>query len=126
LEAHGGTVGGAPPKVLFVECPYTKIVWELVAVWSNCANLGLSGCSEVNDLEEWFLTMTKKGTKAVHSLAILTIWQVWKQRNAMTFKEERRSMRAVVTGIKDECSLWASAGGKILQPYNDCKPPMSN
>ena len=61
-------------------------------------------------MEDWFMTITDKGTKAAHSLSILTLWQVWKQRNAVILKGERKSEQAVFIEIKDECSTWAAAG----------------
>lgn len=71
---------------LFTECPFMRKVWELVAVWSNCGHLNPAVWSVQHDLEDWFMTMTDKGTKAAHSLSILALWQVWKQRNAVIFK----------------------------------------
>jgi hypothetical protein len=61
--------------------------------------------------------MTESGTKGliVDSLAILSLWQIWKQRNAVVFNGNRRSEQAVFTMIKDECSLWVLAGGRGLR-----------
>jgi hypothetical protein len=59
---------------LFIECPFTKTVLELVAAWSNCTNLHPSRWTKESKLEDWFLVAsTKMGTKAAHSLAILTL-----------------------------------------------------
>jgi hypothetical protein len=62
---------------LFVECPYARKVWTLVADWSNCANLVPTVWIEHRDMEDWFLAMTAGDTKEAHSLvAILTIWHI--------------------------------------------------
>jgi hypothetical protein len=44
--------------------------------------------------------LTNKGTKASHSLAILTLWHIWKQRNAVVFREDRKTAGQVLTGIR--------------------------
>jgi hypothetical protein len=102
---------------LFIECPFSRKVWELVASWSNCANLHPTSWTQQNDIEDWFLQMTESGTRAAHSLAILSLWQIWKQRNAVVFNGNRRSEQAVFIMIKDECSLWVSAGGRDLGSF---------
>jgi len=74
---------------LFIECPFSRKIWCLVASWSNCANLRPSGWTEQNNLEEWFMAMTEVGTKAAHSIAILSLWHIWKERNARVFNDSR-------------------------------------
>lgn len=103
------------PFHLFVECPVARKIWGLVASWSNCANLQPRDWSEHTDMEEWFLEMIEKGTKAAHSIAILTIWHIWKERNARVFNDSRSTELVVVNRIKDECSDWITAGGKSLR-----------
>jgi hypothetical protein len=79
---------------LFIECPYARKVWTLIAEWSNCANLeptvwtehrdmedwfmamtagGNKEATEHRDMEDWFMAMTVGGNKEAHSLAILTV-----------------------------------------------------
>lgn len=57
---------------------------------------------------------TDRGTKAAHLIAILTLWHVRKERNARVFNEDRSMEQAVFTRIRDECSVWISAGGEYL------------
>jgi hypothetical protein len=45
------------------------------------------------------------------------LWQIWKQRNEVVFNGNRRSEQAVFIMIKDECSLWALAGGRDLGSF---------
>lgn len=66
------------------------------------------------EIVDWFLAMTKRGTKAAHSVAILTVWHIWKERNAIVFNRDRSSEHAVFAKIKEECSIWASAGEGFL------------
>jgi hypothetical protein len=101
---------------LFVECPFSRAIWEHVAIWSNCGNLSPLRWTEAIDVEDWFLSMTERGSKMAHTLAILTLWCIWKHRNAAVFNASTSTVLQVVARIKDEASLWASAGGRFSPP----------
>lgn len=88
--------------------------WTLVAMWSDYNNLQPASWTEHGDMEEWFMAMTEGGTREAHSLAILTLWHIWKERNARVFHESPSMEQAVFTRIKDECSEWVSAGRRAL------------
>ena len=60
------------------------------------------------------MAITNDGTKAAHSLAILTTWHIWKERNARVFNGNRSAEHAVFTRIRDECADWVSAWGRVL------------
>jgi hypothetical protein len=77
-------------------------------------------------MEEWFMAMTAEGTKAAHSIAILTLWHIWKERNARVFNGTMCAEQAVFTKIKDECSDWISAGGGVLSYLRIAPISMSN
>jgi hypothetical protein len=102
---------------LFIECPIARKVWDLVATWSNSINLKSSLWSEQGEVEDWFLSMVQGGNKMAHTLAILTTWCIWKQRNAAVFRNSICSEMQIFSTIKDECSLWANAGGIALRPF---------
>lgn len=68
---------------LFVECPFSMVVWTTVANWSSYTNLKPTAWNSSLDLEDWFSQLISGGGKLTHSLAILTIWTLWKQRNAV-------------------------------------------
>jgi hypothetical protein len=65
-------------------------------------------------MEDWFIAMTAGGSEEAHSLAILTVWHIWKERNARVFNESSSGEQSVFTRIKDECYDWASAGRRGL------------
>jgi hypothetical protein len=111
---------------LFTECPYARNVWRLVALWSSHANLQPSCWSEQDDMEEWFIALTAGGTKEAHSVAILTLWHIWKERNARVFNIARSTEQAVLTRIKDELSDWASARRGVLSSQRIAPNNMSN
>jgi len=57
---------------------------------------------------------TGGGEELEHSLAILTLWCLWKWRNASVFQGTESTVEQTVAQIKDEAFLWASAGGRAL------------
>jgi hypothetical protein len=111
---------------LFIECPFSRQVWSQVAEWSGCQNLWPPQWADGSDCEDWFLAVTREGTKAAHSLTILTLWCIWKQRNDVVFRGSRRTTHAVSMEVKDVCSLWSMAGGRLLRPLLDRNLLLSN
>lgn len=103
---------------LFSECPYAVTVWTLVANWSGCQSLHPSQWTNELDVEDWFSQLLRRGDKMVHTLAVLTCWSIWKQRNAVIFREARRTAHVIFEEIKDTCLTWSRAGGKVLQPLS--------
>lgn len=87
---------------LFTECLYARKIRSMIALWSNCANLHPSNWAEQSDIEEWFIALTAGGTKEAHSIAILTLWHIWKERNVRVFNMTRSTEQAVLTRIQDE------------------------
>jgi hypothetical protein len=57
---------------------------------------------------EWFMVMMEGGTRDAPSLAILTLWHIWKERNFRAFNDMPSLEQAIFTRIKDECSDWVS------------------
>jgi hypothetical protein len=52
-------------------------------------------------MEDWFMAMTAGGNKEAHSLAILTVWHIWKERNARVFNKSSSGEQSVFTRIKE-------------------------
>jgi hypothetical protein len=47
-------------------------------------------------------------------LALLIIWEVWKERNNRIFDHTESTTTSLVIKIKSEFGLWLSAGAKSL------------
>jgi hypothetical protein len=101
---------------LFIECPYSCRVWALVSSWSGCLNINPAQWLDVQDIETWLDHVVTTGSKVGHSLTILTLWTIWKQRNARIFRDNAKPEHALFVEIKDTCQLWSMAGGTFLKP----------
>jgi hypothetical protein len=101
---------------LFVNCRFTIRIWELLKEW-----LGLHGIqprlwSDLN-VKEWWSSLAEGPTpqrKALASLTLLTVWELWKERNARVFWNKHSPMFVIVDKIKGEARLWVLAGAKRL------------
>jgi hypothetical protein len=53
--------------------------------------------------------------KGLNSFIILVAWELWKHRNACLFEQHRPNVQEVLRAVRDESSLWCSAGAKKIQ-----------
>lgn len=71
------------------------------------------------DFGQWFISLadSDQGSrkKGVRSVAILTIWGIWKERNSRVFNRTSRSVEQVLNAIKEEARLWIRAGNEVLE-----------
>jgi len=101
---------------LFFECPLARSVWNLVADWSLCEKLRPSGWEYQEDIEDWFAQTTTSGDKKGHTMSILTLWCLWNQRNAVIFRDQRKSAIGVFDEIKDTVHCWSLARRLAPEP----------
>jgi hypothetical protein len=105
------------PMHLLVECPWTRQIWSAVASWSDTHALLPSSWNGLSTVSAWLQfchqqtpTDKRKGTK---SLLMLTVWEIWRERNRRIFQHEMLSAAALVARIRDEAILWNMAGAII-------------
>ena len=60
--------------------------------------------------------------KGLASAVLLVPWMLWKHRNDCVFNGARPSVNALLTKIKEEASLWASAGALGLRAITAITP----
>jgi hypothetical protein len=108
---------------LFSECPYSITVWTLVAEWSQCCSLHPSQWRKELDIEDWFSHLLQRKSRMAHTLAILTAWSIWKQRNDTVFREVRKTAPELFEDIRDTCFTWSNARGKCLKPLTVARNP---
>ena len=53
--------------------------------------------------------------KAIRSLSLLVIWEIWCERNARVFRKQETSVPGLLSKIKNEAAVWALAGAKDLK-----------
>ena len=44
------------------------------------------------------------------------IWEIWRERNARTFRSEESPVSATLARVADEAAAWELAGAKIKMP----------
>jgi hypothetical protein len=52
--------------------------------------------------------------KGLDSLVLLTVWEIWKERNARVFHRKTSQFFVILDKIKCEARLWVLAGAKRL------------
>jgi hypothetical protein len=52
--------------------------------------------------------------KGLASLVLLTVWEIWKERNARVFRHKLSPTFVILDKIKCEARLWVLAGAKRL------------
>ena len=86
-------------------------------LWLHCAP-ALSGIQKLQPalvaLRERQLT-PKPMHKGLATATLLVPWMLWKHRNDCIFDRGRLSVHALLTKIKEEATLWASAGALGLR-----------
>lgn len=95
------------------ECRYTRRIWDLVATWVAQLGLRPSNWRPSNNTLEWWNNITTTPAtpqKAVRTLAMFVIWEIWKERNSRTFQRQESSALSLFAKIKNEATAWAQAG----------------
>jgi hypothetical protein len=69
------------------------------------------------DIKHWwslFADGTTPQRKALASLTLLTVWEIWNERNASVFQKFFLPSFVILDKIKQEARLWVIAGVKRL------------
>ena len=74
---------------------------------------------QTNDLGQWFVDMGNSGQRSTRdglwSMIMLTVWEIWKERNNRVFNKITRTAEQVFSAIQDEAKVWIRAGNKGLE-----------
>ena len=95
---------------VLLTCVFSRAVWAVI-----CEALGrMQWAPTAQDtLDVWL--RDKQGPnnlrrKDLHTIFILTIWELWKHRNAAVFEGASPSMDVLIARIKSEGKIWSLAG----------------
>ncbi|WVZ88969.1 hypothetical protein U9M48_035436 [Paspalum notatum var. saurae] len=103
---------------LFSVCPETCKIWTAMSRWLGCQSLHPNSWDADRSLGDWFYSLagssSSSSAQGLRSLAILVVWSVWSERNARIFKDEHKTIAALIVEIKEEVRLWSVAGAKHL------------
>jgi hypothetical protein len=107
---------------LLYGCCFSRQVWHDVLSWLRAT---CNPPEQGDTLLSWW-NKAKHATpkplrKGLASIALLTPWLIWKQRNDCVFNRAEPSVHNVVIRIRDEAALWARAGAPglcVLLPQN--------
>jgi hypothetical protein len=101
----------------FTECPYSRQVWERVALLATAPSLAPSSWVDHHRAVDWMTGLSEglpsPEASRVRSWTLLVLWHIWLERNARIFKASPSPVRSLLARIADEAAAWDSAGAKI-------------
>jgi hypothetical protein len=89
-------------------------IWEKAKDWLGTTKLHSTPTVGQTFLEWWNFMSLGQNRKGVASLAMLILWEVWKERNNRVFNNKRAPSQVVFDRVKTEARLWMLAGAKNL------------
>ena len=108
---------------LMVGCRYTKRIWDLVADWLKQPQLKPLTWEPTDNAKDWWTMMgTRAGVprKGLHSLILLVVWEIWKERNARTFQKKKEVSTVSLQNKIEEARAWGLSGAKALRSLVSC------
>lgn len=102
--------------ILF-SCKFSIRIWLMVRDWLGLAELNPSSWQDINSVREWWdsnILGVGMRSKAIASIAMLVIWELWNERNARAFRNISTMPLIIFYKIKNETRNWMLAGAKHL------------
>ena len=106
---------------LVAQCRYTKRIWSLVAIWTSQPSIQPSEWPPTETALQWWMNMTTRTEatwKGTCSMALLIIWEIWKERNRRIFNHQEMAAPSLLAKIKEEAGTWILAGAKALATFS--------
>ncbi|PNT62048.1 hypothetical protein BRADI_5g24675v3 [Brachypodium distachyon] len=105
---------------LLLDCPFSREVRSLISGWAGKNFLNPASWPDFDSVLCWWLgrveaakPLGKPGRKHIASLVLLSLWEIWKERNRRTFQFKLLCPPAVLLLIKAEAALWDLAGAGL-------------
>lgn len=104
---------------LFWECNVSLAIWRAAATWVGCEALkpaGWSGKKSTTEIVSAMIETTKpEYRKGIRTMILIILWEIWKQRNACTFRTAVSSQEDILATIKRDVELWRQAGATCIE-----------
>ncbi|CAM0949891.1 unnamed protein product [Alopecurus aequalis] len=98
-----------------MQCAFAGAVWSGII---QRLGVSLPLPNVLSILTDWWpaavRTLARKDQKTANSLIMLTIWELWLERNARVFENKAATAQRVIDVIVDEWGLWASCRRGIV------------
>ena len=98
---------------LMTGCSFSRQTWHEVLSWCRCTT-AIPACSD--EFASWLSTAISNTSAPLRhglaSIAVLTVWHLWKHRNGCLFDGDQPAVGRAVHMIQEEARLWARAGAK--------------
>ncbi|XP_071676824.1 uncharacterized protein [Lolium perenne] len=102
---------------LLTWCSFSRTVWFEVLSWIRST---YGPPSEGHFVEWWsqvVRTAPRQLRKGTSSIIMLTVWWIWKNRNAAIFDNAQLSVPSLLSDIKTEAQQWANAGARGVRQF---------
>lgn len=101
---------------LCFECPWALSIWDSVGLNFNLPCLRPANWSLPCSAFRWFCDMINGQDRHVRSIAVMTLWEIWLERNRRIFQESDMTKGILTQRITESCQLWSFARGAPLMP----------
>jgi hypothetical protein len=101
---------------LFIHCRFSIRIYELLKEWIGIHGIYPRQWAGLN-INEWWNLLTTGPTpqrKDLATLMLLTVWELWNERNARVFHNKSSPSFVVLDRIKKDTRLWVLTGAKKL------------
>ncbi|XP_022003330.1 uncharacterized protein LOC110900772 [Helianthus annuus] len=86
---------------ILLGCSFAKRVWEAITTWLKIPMVSTEWNIAELLMEMSEIQRSRNERKAIHAVAIQTMWILWKTRNERVFKGRQGVVQTVVEDIKD-------------------------
>ncbi|KAJ0891843.1 putative reverse transcriptase zinc-binding domain-containing protein [Helianthus annuus] len=104
------------PDHLFFKCIWSRSVWWILLTWMR-----IKFPIEIANLRELIgYIQNQPGSinwkRVVYTVALATVWRIWKARNEMIFEGRFIPVSNIVEQVKDDVLFWISNRTKVPSP----------
>ncbi|MFS7931602.1 hypothetical protein Hanom_Chr04g00357861 [Helianthus anomalus] len=86
---------------ILLQCNFAKRVWEKITSWIRIPMVNTDGNLKELLLDLNDLNRGRRMKKAIHAIAIQSMWTLFRARNQEIFGERQNTMQTVIAAIKE-------------------------